>query len=69
MPRNGPQPGEGELERSVTTTENESTAMAESARGIAQRDAPPDTMFAALLFDLCRDAHDPIQRAQGPGPQ
>jgi hypothetical protein len=71
MPRNGPQPREGESERSVTTrladtTENESATTAESARGIAQRAVffgqravLFKTVFSALVFDSCRGVYNP----------
>ena len=71
MPRNGPQPREGESERSVTTrladtTENESATTAESARGIAQRAVffgqravLFKTVFSALVFDSCGGVYNP----------
>jgi hypothetical protein len=63
MPRNGPQPGEGESERSVTTDTWPTPPKTNprpwlSQRGVS-RNETFDTMFAALLFDLCRGAHDP----------
>ena len=82
MPRNGPQPREGESERSVTTrladtTENESATTAESARGIAQRAVffgqravLFKTVFSALVFELVQKCiQPPSQRAQGSGPE